>query len=44
MEVKHDQDFDIFQVAEITAEEAIKKEEYSDYETFKIVTFKIVTR
>ena len=42
MEVKHDQDFEIFQVAEITAEEAIKKEESSDYETFKIVPVEIV--
>ena len=44
MEVKHDQDFEIFQVAEITAEEAIKKEESSDYETFKIVPVEIIPR
>ena len=42
MEVKQDQDFEIFQVAEITAEEVIKKEESSDYETFKIVPVEII--
>ena len=36
MEVKIEQDFEIFQVAEISAEETVKKEEFSDYETFNI--------
>ena len=44
MEVKIEQDFEVFNVAEITVEETVKIEEFSDYETFNIGPTEIIPR